>query len=359
MKNILKVIAIDDEEIALNRICRLIGQNQNLELVRRYTDSEEVLKNMILDKVDIAFLDIEMPKFNGLELAEIMINENPNLEVIFVTAYDKYALQAFQSHAIGYLLKPVEQVEIDYHVDRILSRFNRQNGEKQKDILYLKTFGGFECSLNHRYGEKITFRTTKALELLAYLHDKQGEYASGDKIMEELWPQMDAKRAADNFHTTAYYLRKALTEAGFSDILICKKGEYVLNKENMQSDLKELLSSQNFENAAKYYKGIYLDGKDYSWAIGKRVKYEIYFEKTQLSLEDKYIKEKRNPDAIQVLKILLEHIPSSEEGNKKLILLYIEMDQRQNAMKVYKTYSDILKKDFGVKPTEEIKNILK
>lgn len=359
MENILRAIAVDDEDISLNRICRLIRENPNLELVACYTDPQEALKNIAKDMADVAFLDIEMPNINGLELADRIANENHHAELIFVTAFDKYALQAFQAHAIGYLLKPVEQEQINEEVSRLLHILNRPKVEKETQKLYLRCFGGFECSLNNVDGEKILFRTAKALELIAYLHDKQGEFVSSDKIMEELWPHMDAKRAADNFHTTTYYVRKTLSENRLPDVMVYKRGGYALKIENVQSDLKEFLSCKQLENSSKCYKGIYLEGKDYHWAVEKRLKLEMDFEYTQLNLAEKYAKDKKYSEALHVLRNLIVQIPFSEEANKKLMILYMETGQRHLAVKAYKTYAAILKKEYGVKPSDEIKNIFK
>lgn len=369
MERILRAIAVDDEDIALKRISRLIGKNKNLTLVGSYSDSEEALKKVISDKIDVVFLDIEMSGMNGLELAEQLMNNNPNLEVIFVTAFDKYALKAFQVNAIGYLLKPIEEDQINAQIEKLLLRLNWSSTVEISKKLFIRCFGGFECTLDDELNERLDFRTAKALELLAYLNDKQGKIATRDEIIEDLWNDMDAERATNNFYTTTYYLRKAFSEKGISDIMLYKNSGYYLNKEKLQSDLdnftaalgklyQDKLSIEELEGLSEFYKGAYLQGKDYIWATEKQLKFELDFERIQLNLTDKYIKEKMYLAALISIKKLLKHICLSEEGNKKLILIYIETGEKQKAIATYKDYCMLLKNELGVKPTFEITNII-
>ena len=87
-----KVIAVDDEQNALNRFERLIAQDNRLELLRTFTKPADAIDFIKSNQVDIAFLDIEMPEMTGLELAECLMDVNPYLEIVFVTAYNQYAL---------------------------------------------------------------------------------------------------------------------------------------------------------------------------------------------------------------------------------------------------------------------------
>lgn len=104
-----QVIAVDDEQNALNRFERLISQDSRLKLLSTFTKPTEAAEFVKNNQVDIAFLDIEMPGMTGLELAEVLQDYNPYIEIVFVTAYNQYALEAFRAHATGYLLKPLSR----------------------------------------------------------------------------------------------------------------------------------------------------------------------------------------------------------------------------------------------------------
>jgi Response regulator containing CheY-like receiver and SARP domains len=364
-----RAIAVDDEDIALERLGKLIGEDENLMLVGSYLDPEEALKRASDDTADVAFVDIEMPYMDGLELAENLMNKNPALEVIFVTAYDKYALQAFQAHAIGYLLKPVEALDIKEQVENLMRRLNRNKADILNNKLYIRCFGCFECSFGENGVESLGFRTAKALELVAFLNHRRGGSASRDEIIEALWPDMDVERAAKNFHATTHYVRKALAEKGLSDILICMRGRYALKNDRLISDLEQFsvisgesniknLSLQHLETASGVYRGSYLGDQDYPWARENQLKYETEFEFLQILIADAYSKEKRFLEAVRSLRKILEYIPLSEEGNKKLIRLYIEAGDKNKAITIYKSYEALLEKELGVEVSEEIKNML-
>jgi len=107
-----RVIIVDDEKSAINMLERAINLDSRLSIVGKFTyhkDAVEFVKN---NPVDIAFLDIEMPEVNGIELAKILSEVKPSIDIIITTAYSEYALSAYQAHVIGYLLKPVDHEEL-------------------------------------------------------------------------------------------------------------------------------------------------------------------------------------------------------------------------------------------------------
>ena len=103
----LRCIIVDDEPLALNLLHDYIHQTPFLELVARCSSGVEALDVLKSKKVDLAFIDIQMPHLNGLELSRMM----GNCFVIFTTAFEQYALEGFKVNAIDYLLKPFSYAE--------------------------------------------------------------------------------------------------------------------------------------------------------------------------------------------------------------------------------------------------------
>ena len=132
--NQIKAILVDDEESArdilenlLKRFCpevTLLGKYSNL------LDAVESIKN---HQPDLVFLDIEMPNYAGFEIVNLL--ENISFEIIFVTAYDKYALRAFEIAALDYLLKPIDLDRLKEAVSRVMSSFNIQQNEVKLNLL--------------------------------------------------------------------------------------------------------------------------------------------------------------------------------------------------------------------------------
>lgn len=105
-----KVIIIDDEPLARSIVKEYLQKHSNLELITECGDGFEGVKAIQQHQPDLIFLDIQMPKINGFEMLEL-IEQPPN--VIFTTAFDEYAIKAFEAHAIDYLLKPFNQERFD------------------------------------------------------------------------------------------------------------------------------------------------------------------------------------------------------------------------------------------------------
>ena len=116
--SILRVFLIDDEALALRRLARLLQATGRVEVAGSATDPEAALDFLSRENVDALFLDIEMPGLNGFEMLA-RLKSQPF--VIFTTAYDQYALRAFEVNSIDYLLKPIEAEQLD----RALAKLER------------------------------------------------------------------------------------------------------------------------------------------------------------------------------------------------------------------------------------------
>jgi two-component system response regulator LytT len=109
---ILDCIAVDDEPLALGLVCKFIEQTPFLNLVGRYSGAIEALKAMHTQKIDLIFLDIQMPDLNGIELARVIDKGNTDKpRIIFTTAYNQFALEGYKVDALDYLLKPFNYEE--------------------------------------------------------------------------------------------------------------------------------------------------------------------------------------------------------------------------------------------------------
>jgi two-component system LytT family response regulator len=123
----IRAYVVDDERLAVQRLARLLGETGRVELAGSTTDPEEALAFLNGQQVDVLFLDIQMPGLTGFELLEQL--RQPPL-VVFTTAYDAYALSAFETNAIDYLLKPIEPDRLA----RTLDKAERLGGQPAPDI---------------------------------------------------------------------------------------------------------------------------------------------------------------------------------------------------------------------------------
>jgi len=112
-------IIVDDEKLARDLICEFLEEFQEIEIIAQCAKGKEAVKQINQLKPDIIFLDVQMPDFNGFEVLA-QITHQPC--VIFSTAYDKYAIRAFEANAVDYLLKPIDQDRFRVAINRSLEQ---------------------------------------------------------------------------------------------------------------------------------------------------------------------------------------------------------------------------------------------
>lgn len=107
----LTSVIIEDEFPAREELKYFISKHRGISLEREFDNPVDALKYLQENRVDIAFLDINMPELDGMSLGKILVKLNPNLKIIFITAYRDYAAEAFEIKAFDYLLKPYSEKE--------------------------------------------------------------------------------------------------------------------------------------------------------------------------------------------------------------------------------------------------------
>ena len=113
----MKAIVVDDEELARDALIGLLSAFPEIEVVAVCSNGLELLKRVKPAKPDVIFLDIHMPQLNGFEILELLGDEAP--AIIFVTAYDEFAVKAFEANALDYLLKPVNPERLEKSIKKL------------------------------------------------------------------------------------------------------------------------------------------------------------------------------------------------------------------------------------------------
>lgn len=124
---------VDDETLALNRLKRLLKES-NVHEVVSFNDSIKALEVALKESFDVIFLDISMPHMSGLELANAILQHAPKTFIVFQTAYEEFALDAFKSGGIGYLLKPIESKMVMEMIEKIRLYLGNSKDVEQKIV---------------------------------------------------------------------------------------------------------------------------------------------------------------------------------------------------------------------------------
>lgn len=128
----IKAVVIDDEPLARSIVCEYLQAYPNIEVVEECNNGFEGLKAIQQHKPELIFLDIQMPKITGFEMLEL-VEELP--AVIFTTAFDEFAIKAFEAHAIDYLLKPFNKERFDKAMQKFMQQQNTSAAAKKTEEL--------------------------------------------------------------------------------------------------------------------------------------------------------------------------------------------------------------------------------
>jgi two-component system LytT family response regulator len=173
--NKIRALIVDDEPLARARIRDLLRRHSDLEVVGECTDGFEAVSAIIEKQPDLVFLDVQMPEKDGLSVLEEVGADNLPA-IVFVTAYDHYALRAFQVHALDYLLKPFDEARFEQTLQRVRKQIQAGRGSDISRILSLledrKNPTGSTERLLVKEGGRLSFLKTEEVDWI----EAEGNY---------------------------------------------------------------------------------------------------------------------------------------------------------------------------------------
>lgn len=141
-ERMLKSIIVDDEILAIHLLEAMLKDNETVEIIGKFTSPLEAIDHIPRLKPDILFLDIEMADMNGIEVASKVEELAQSMDIIFITAYEHYAIEAFAVQAVDYILKPIEKMRLLKTIERIALRRKQIQllDRKDEDISIIDNF---------------------------------------------------------------------------------------------------------------------------------------------------------------------------------------------------------------------------
>ena len=252
----MKIICVDDERLILQLVVHLCEQLPQISEVTGFSSSLQAVEYLKNNSADIALLDIEMPKMNGITLAVKIKELHPDIAIIFLTGYSHYALDAFNIHASGYILKPIEKDKLEAEINYVLSK----NETVKYPHIFAKTFGEFEFLID---GKPIRFPRSKAKELLAFLIDKHGSGVKRSVAFAALYEDaLYDRKMQKSFDVIVHSLKTTLAENDVGNVFELNSGVLRINPDLFDCDLYRLLKGD--AAAVNSYRGEYMSS--YSWA---------------------------------------------------------------------------------------------
>lgn len=253
----MRIICADNEKFALDILVRAVQEAAPEAEVRSCLKVPDVFRLVQSEGFlpEVAFLDIEMPGMSGLELATELKKTMPEINIVFVTGYSEYAVEAMMLRPSGYVMKPVTKEKILDELENL--RHPLQSKEKE---IRIQCFGNFEVFVNDK---PVFFTRAKAKELLAYLVDCRGAGAERIEMASILWENIAYDRSHQlQLNVIRAELIKSLEAAGIGNILIRSRNSLAVAPDQFDCDYYQAMGGNT--SALNRFHGEYM--RQYSWA---------------------------------------------------------------------------------------------
>lgn len=243
----MKAIIIDDEKLARDLIKNFLQSFTDIKIVDECENGFDGIKSINEHNPDLIFLDIQMPKLNGFEMLELLDN---NYNIIFTTAYDQYALKAFEVNAADYLLKPFSRERFAEAVNRVIDKINNSIQE-QKPSFHQSDFMQSDEKLNRIVVKKHNKIVVLPIEHIKYLEaqddyvniiSQEGSFLKQNrmKYYEEHLPDSFI-RIHRSYIANLNEIKEIALQEKESHIVILKSGEKLPVSKSGYTRLKEII----------------------------------------------------------------------------------------------------------------------
>ncbi len=363
-------IIVDDEKPALDVLGLLLEKTGQICVVGAFMSAADALAEMQRLKLDVAFIDIEMSDMSGLELAEKIIDTGINIEIVFVTAYDKYAFEAFRVNAIDYILKPFSLDDITQAITRLkkvkpLPATSQMSVDKGRIYCFrsLSVFGA-GCM------DAVKWRTAKAEELFAFMLHNLNSYVPKWKITQALWPEYEEeKQLSVNLHTTIYKIKKKLLEENIKFVFTFQNGKYKMELFDIFIDTNAFMvitngeikvteaSLDKYKTAFDLFRGTYLGENEYHWSQSEAEKYSDRYRRLVFALVHYYTGQADNLVAEKILRDSLQIIPLDDDLNEMLLRLFYAKKDKSALVVHYNKIKALYQDELGIEPSSNMQEL--
>ncbi|WP_410769349.1 response regulator [Fontibacillus sp. BL9] len=366
----MKVILVDDERLALDYLERQLAKlAMDIDIVGKYTDPLEGIRGIISRQADIVFLDINLPELNGIELAEQILEQKPDIQVVFVTAYDEYAVKAFELNALDYILKPIQAERLEKTMNRIKASLDTRPGEaagNELEYTRINLFRQVSAEMKEGRQSLLQWRTTRAQELFLYLLQHRGQLVRKSTLTEMFWPEYEQDKAYSQLYTAVYHIRKTLKPFG-SRIQIVNTTEgymmsldqILLDTDEWETKVSELPpvsedSIEHYIDVMQMYTGDYLQEYDYWWAESERQRLKNLWLETSYVIAEWYRDQELWEKAIYSYQQLCVLYPDEEAAYFAQMNIYASLNNPAMVETLYNALVNALGEELNVTPSAPV-----
>lgn len=237
-------IIVDDEESAIDHMIDLLEDHQNIQIIGKFKDPVTAVEGILDMKPELLFLDIQMPKMSGFDIVKEIRSEDYQPQIIFTTAYEKFAIEAIRHAAMDYLLKPVDETELKSALERLQTADNKTSLDQKLESLFNNLKPDRQIKLNTKTGfviiaaDEILYCEASRNYCEVYLTGKRREIVTMNmNSMIKRLPSDKFFRISRFYTINLKYLRKAERKGHYC---ILSDGEDQIKLKASRNNLKML-----------------------------------------------------------------------------------------------------------------------
>lgn len=345
----ISVIVVDDEWAVGQWLGMQLRETGLVRVEQILQNPHEVMACVAERQAEAVFLDIEMPEMKGIELAEQLSGLDLPPEVIFVTAYDSFALEAFRVNALDYVVKPVHDRELARVLEKVIKRVEEKRRGRAPADNRTRPIPLAD----------LQFPTAKCEELFLYVLFRGSQPISKWRLIEGLWPDKQAEKGESNLRTTVFRLNQTLLRSGSNARVKAVKGFYrLINSGDFTSwsfvPRAEAADEQRLPLPAllKRHNPLpLLEDKDYVWLAGIRQHIEDEFYRWSTRM----LERNRNDEhaCLQAVKYLIGIYWWQEQLAIAAMPLVLKLEGKGSLIHFYQEYGSRWKEQFDLKCSDE------
>lgn len=361
----MNVVLIDDEQSALDYLEDLLMMHDDIHIIGKYLNPFKGIDHILATDVTIVFLDINMSVFNGIDVAAVLKEKKPDVQIVFVTAYDDYALDAFEVAAVDYLMKPV----LKERLDKTLTQVRKLAGKDPVDpTMKITLFHKVQFIPPGREGVSIQFNMAKVQQLFIYMLYNRTRLVRKEQLIDMLWEELEEKRALSQLYNAIYMIRKQLAPYEKFINITTYADSYRLNVSNtvIDVDLFEdkiaalpTLSDKNFQHHQEvidYYTDNYLIDYDYLWVENERYRLQTLWVNVTLDLLHWYFTQEKYEEAMKLCLRICHIAPITEEAYFYLMKISAKKEAHSSVHYHFSQLSETLYREIQMAPNQKIIN---
>lgn len=244
----IKVVIIDDEPLARTIIREYLAEHPDFEIVKECNDGFEGVKAISETEPQLIFLDVQMPKLNGFEMLELA---EPKPSVIFTTAFDEYAMKAFDNHAIDYLLKPFSKERFNKAIEKWLVQYHNHTASAQQNAIenIPQKHAEEQHRIAVRFGNKISIIPTQDIYYIEAYDDYVKIFTEKDYFLkkqtmsyyEQTLSSSDFIRVHRSFIVNIKHITRVEPYEKSGHIVLLKNGKSIQLSRSGYARLREIL----------------------------------------------------------------------------------------------------------------------